>query len=85
MYKYGNSVLTYQVFDDGYDIFRDGNLWLTQREPYIPNRNKSYEENAIAQIEELISSYDYSFSFEEDINSMLVEHEYRITLIELGV
>lgn len=45
--------LTYKVVENGYEIYKDGVLWITQYEPYIPNKNLSYEENAKAQIEEL--------------------------------
>lgn len=43
---------TYKVFDDGYDIYRDGEIIITQRVPYdkmfLPNG--TYEENAEAHI-----------------------------------
>lgn len=45
--------LTYKIKENGYEIYSDGALWITQYEPYIPNRSLSYEENAILQIEEL--------------------------------
>lgn len=45
--------LTYKIKENGYEIYKDGVLWISQYEPYIPNPNLSYEENAIRQIEEL--------------------------------
>ena len=45
--------LTYKIKENGYEIYKDGVLWISQYEPYIPNPNLSYEENAIKQIEEL--------------------------------
>ena len=39
-YEYNGHTVTYTVQNDGYDIFLDGILWITQREPYIPYRNK---------------------------------------------
>lgn len=92
-YEYGNQIITYTLSEDGYDIFIDGELWLVQHEPYIPDKSKSYEENAIAQIEELISQPVYEdeviddeeHSEQDDVNAMLIEHEYRLTLIELGL
>ena len=45
--------LTYKIKENGYEIYKDGVLWITQYEPCIPNPNLSYEENAIEQIEEL--------------------------------
>ncbi len=92
-YSYSNdSRYSYEIFGDGYDIYIDDVLTFVQREPYIPDKTKSYEENAIMQIEKLIEAYnsemesiEMEMTKENDINSMLVEHEYRITLIELGV
>ena len=45
--------LTYEIKENGYEIYKDGNLWISQYDPYIPNPSISYEENAIKQIEEL--------------------------------
>ena len=47
--------LTYKVVENGYEIYNEGRLWITQYEPYIPNPSLSYEENAKAQIEELLT------------------------------
>lgn len=49
---------TYELFNDGYDIYKDGNLVTTQREPYahVYKSNGTYEENAILQIETLKES-----------------------------
>jgi len=45
--------LTYEILENGYVIKDNGVAWIEQVEPFIPDRTKSYEENAIAQIEEL--------------------------------
>lgn len=44
---------TYEVTENGYFIFINGKKVIHQYEPYIPDPNLSYEENAKAQIEEL--------------------------------
>lgn len=50
-----NFDLYYEITDDGYWIYdRNSDLKIHQYEPYIPDHSKSYEENAIAQIEELM-------------------------------
>lgn len=49
-YTIDGKTLSYEIFDNGYDIFVDGNLSYTQRKPYIPYPNLSYQENAIRQI-----------------------------------
>lgn len=45
--------LSYEICEDGYDIYLNGTKWICQHEPYIPFPDFSYEENAIKQCEEL--------------------------------
>ena len=40
--------------------------WVLQTEPYIPNKNLSYEENAIAQIEEIIATQEASIKAQQE-------------------
>lgn len=44
---------TYEVTENGYYILINGEKVIYQYEPYIPNKELSYEENAKAQIEEM--------------------------------
>lgn len=48
--------LYYVIEENGYHIYDRNNplFHIHQYEPYIPDRSKSYEENAQAQIEELM-------------------------------
>ena len=57
-YSIDNKQISYEVTDDGYKIYLDGKPWIHQYEPYIPNPSISYEENAIAQIEELVAMHE---------------------------
>ena len=50
--------ITYEILENGYRINLDGKLWIEQTEPFIPNPSISYEENAIAQIEELVAMHE---------------------------
>lgn len=47
--------IAYEIFEDGYEIYLDGTLWIKQRGQYGKpvDSAKSYEENCLAQIEEL--------------------------------
>lgn len=45
--------LSYEVLENGYDIYLNGKKWMVQHEPNIPFPELSYEENAIKQCEEL--------------------------------
>ena len=44
---------TYEITENGYYILIDGEKVIHQYEPYIPDKTKTYKENAEAQIEEL--------------------------------
>lgn len=57
-YAIDNKQLSYEVTDNGYKIYLDGQQWIHQYEPYIPNPSISYEENAIAQMEELVAMHE---------------------------
>ena len=47
--------ISYEIFSDGYGIYLDGTLWIKQRGQYGKpvDSAKSYEENCLAQIEEI--------------------------------
>lgn len=45
--KQFSNELSYQIFDDGYEISLYGKRWMVQHEPNIPNPDMSYEENAL--------------------------------------
>ena len=50
-----NDNISYEIVEDGYKIYYDGKLWITQLGEYSKpiDRTKSFEENCIAQLDEL--------------------------------
>lgn len=51
-----NFDLYYEIEEDGYWIYdKNSELEIHQYEPYIPDPNKTYEENAIIQINEIMN------------------------------
>ena len=50
-----NGIYEYEVFNDGYDIYKDNALLISQREPYgKPIDNQlTFEENCLMQLENL--------------------------------
>ena len=68
--------ITYEILENGYRINLDGKTWIEQTEPYIPNPSISYEENAIAQIEELVAMH-------ENANNEQMEKEALIEQVKL--
>lgn len=72
--------LYYQLTDDGYHIYdeEDPLFHVHQYEPYIPDPTKSYEQNAITQIDELTTASAATNKFgltDEQIAE--IEQDYR--------
>lgn len=63
-------ILDYEIKENGYEIYNEGKLWVSQYEPYIPRPKLSYEENAKLQIEELTKSAEKENSLEEKIDCL---------------
>ena len=52
-FKFNEMTVAYEVSEDGYDVYLDNNVWISQHEPYIPYPNLSYEAGCLKQIEEI--------------------------------
>ena len=78
--------LYFEVVENGYHIYdrNDSLFHVFQYEPYIPDKTKTYSENAQLQIDDLTKEQE-QFSPQADTDGMLVDHEYRLTLMELGL
>lgn len=73
-----NETLSYIIHDNGYDIYNNGQKWISQPEPfaklYFPNG--TYEENCLAQLEEITRPVEepmseYDRGYEQAILDML--------------
>ena len=75
---------TYEVTENGYYILINGEKVIHQYEPYIPNPNLSYEENAKAHIEELKASKEAEKEEKTDIEQMKSDiTDIQLALVEL--
>ena len=61
---------SYEVTEDGYFILIDGKKVIHQYEPYIPDKTKTYKENAEAQIEELKKAYENEKNKKTDVEQL---------------
>lgn len=78
---------TYEVTENGYYILLNGVKLIHQYEPYIPNKELSYEENAKAHIEELKQAdLEASKIGDEVSNQELQEQitELQLAMVELA-
>ena len=57
-----NGIYEYEVFNDGYDIYKDNVLLISQREPYgKPIDNQlTFEENCLMQLENITNEEQIS-------------------------
>ena len=62
MKKDYNEIYKYEVFNDGYDIYKDNVLLISQREPYgKPIDNQlTFEENCLMQLENITNEEQIS-------------------------
>ena len=73
--------LTYNILENGYQILNEGKVWIEQIEPFIPNKDLSYEENAKAQIAELIAQAENA----KKEQTTLEELQQQVTDLQLAV
>jgi hypothetical protein len=48
-----NKTVSYKIKENGYEIYLNNQLWISQQEPYIPYPELGYEGSCLKQIEEL--------------------------------
>jgi len=65
MFKFNDLPVGYIILDNGYDIYLNGKLWITQRvDGYIPYRdidpNADLETCCLKQIEDICTAQDKS-------------------------
>ena len=78
MKKYNDSI-SYEIKDNGYEIYLDGKLWITQYEKFSKpmDKTKSYEENCLMQIAELTTivepqpSEEYTAGYDQAVLDMI--------------
>lgn len=70
---YDGQEISYEVGDDGYDIYLSGRKWITQHEPYIPYPNLSYEESCKKHIEEILSGQEKTEIFIDERDKKIAE------------
>ena len=74
-YEIGERKLTYRICNDGYDIYLDYKLWISQREPFIPYPLLGYEGSCIKQIEQLSGIKSGSETTEERLQVLEDENK----------
>lgn len=72
-YTLDDEKISYEITDDGYDIYKSGRKWVAQHEPFIPKANLTYEENCIQQIEEILRDHDLMETVDQQINRIETE------------
>ena len=70
---------TYEIVENGYIIKKNGDNYLIQLEPFIPNKSLSYKENAELHIQEQIENDNktniVTKRLEEKVNDIDLENK----------
>lgn len=75
----------YEVTENGYFILLNGEKVIHQYEPFIPNKDLSYEENAKTQIKEM-QEVDINANKEIEQDKIRIEKlEKQVTDLELAL
>ena len=80
------TTISYDIFDDGFDIWigdTDRTPTYRQREPFIPDKSKSYEENAISMIEKISNNSNNPKESSSPIDDRLTNIEANIDYLML--
>ena len=85
---FAKQAISYEIFEDGYEIYLDGVLWIKQRGQYGKPIDKelSYEENCLAQIEELtrpVEEPNNDYGVPNEVYNNIID-DYTMQLIEEG-
>ena len=82
---FAEQAISYEIFEDGYEIYLDGVLWIKQRGQYGKPIDKelSYEENCLAQIEEITTVIEPSNPYGiDDITYNNIIDDYTSSITE---
>jgi hypothetical protein len=81
-YKYNNQEVSYEILSNGYEIYLSGRLWISQKEPYIPNPSLSYEENCLNQIKETCTAVSKDETELEQLKTTNMQLESQISELD---
>lgn len=84
-----NETLSYEIKSNGYLIYRNEELWLTQLDRYAKpyDANKSYEENCLMQLADLtrpVEPPNNDYGVDNYIFNQIID-DYTNELIEGGI
>lgn len=86
-YKFDGKEVSYNVTADGYDIFFGGDVWISQHGEYGKpiDKAKSYEENCLAQIEELCNPQGEETTSQDEISELRAQVEYIAMMTDIDL
>lgn len=87
--EFNGQKVGYSIDDNGYSIYLDNKVWITQPEPFakLYVEDGSYEDNAKAQIEELCQNLQPTPTVEDRVSELegyTAELLYQVCLLQLG-
>lgn len=77
-YKIDGKAISYLIEPNGYSIYLDNQLWMTQYDncSKLFKADGTYEENCIMQIEDMVASFENAKSKRDEVSEMKSQIEY---------
>lgn len=69
-YDINGEKISYEISEDGYDIYLGDKIWVTQHEPYILYPSLGYEGSCLKQIEDICKPAEEMISVDKKIEEM---------------
>ena len=86
-YKIEGKTISYLIEPNGYSIYLDNQLWMTQHDDCskLFKSDGTYEENCIMQIEDIVASFENSKSKRDDVSEIKAQIEYLAMMADVDL
>ena len=86
-YKIDGKAISYLIEPNGYSIYLDNQLWMTQYDncSKLFKADGTYEENCIMQIEDMVKSYEAGLKNQADEKTMRAQIEYLAMMADVDL
>ena len=86
-YKIDGKAISYLIEPNGYSIYLDNQLWMTQHDDCskLFKSDGTYEENCIMQIEDIVASFENSKSKRDDVSEIKAQIEYLAMMADVDL
>lgn len=83
-YKFDGKELSYEILEDGYLIYLDGQKWIKQ-DSYLPYKKETLEESCIAHIEAIVVKEQEEINKNIDLENQLAALQAQLDVLSEAV